>query len=229
MGRFDRFMKIIGEEQLEELQHKTVLVLGCGGVGGYVVEALARSNIGSIILVDYDRVEETNINRQIIALTSTIGQKKIDVLEERIHAIHPDCKVLKIDTFILPENIEELFSFPFDFLVDACDTTTTKKAVIRECLKRNIPFVSSMGTGNRLDPSQLEIVDIRKTSNDPLARMIRKFVKDERISQKVMVLSSSEAPIKNHERTPGSSAFVPASAGLLIASYIVRYFLKKEN
>ena len=116
MGRFDRFMKIIGEEQLEELQHKTVLVLGCGGVGGYVVEALARSNIGSIILVDYDLVEETNINRQIIALTSTIGQKKIDVLEERIHAIHPDCKVLKMDTFILPENIEELFSFPFDFL-----------------------------------------------------------------------------------------------------------------
>lgn len=136
---------------------------------------------------------------------------------------------MKIDTFIDSENMEDLFSYSFDFLVDACDTITTKKIIIQECLKRKIPFVSSMGTGNRLDPSQLEIVDIRKTSNDPLARIIRKFIKDEKISQKIMVLSSSEVPIKNHERTPGSSAFVPASAGLLIASYVVRYFMKKEN
>lgn len=229
MGRFDRFMKIIGEDQLKMLECKTVLVLGCGGVGGYVVEALARSNIGSIILVDYDQVEETNINRQIIALSSTIHRKKVDALEERVRDIHPECKIMKIDTFIDSENMEDLFSYSFDFLVDACDTITTKKIIIQECLKRKIPFVSSMGTGNRLDPSQLEIVDIRKTSNDPLARIIRKFIKDEKISQKIMVLSSSEVPIKNHERTPGSSAFVPASAGLLIASYVVRYFMKKEN
>ena len=227
MGRFDRFMKIIGEDQLKMLECKTVLVLGCGGVGGYVVEALARSNIGSIILVDYDQVEETNINRQIIALSSTIHRKKVDALEERVRDIHPECKIMKIDTFIDSENMEDLFSYSFDFLVDACDTITTKKIIIQECLKRKIPFVSSMGTGNRLDPSQLEIVDIRKTSNDPLARIIRKFIKDEKISQKIMVLSSSEVPIKNHERTPG--AFVPASAGLLIASYVVRYFMKKEN
>lgn len=225
--KFSRLEKVIGFDNLNNLSNKTVLVLGVGGVGGYVVESLARSNIGTLIIVDYDKVEESNINRQIIALNSTIGKSKVDVLEERIKDINSGCKVIKVDKFIDNNNFNELFDNHIDYFVDACDTVLVKKLVIKECLKRNIPFISSMGTGNKLDPSKLEIIDIRKTVNDPLARLLRKFVKDEKINKKVMVLSSKELPIKTGERTPGSSAFVPSSAGLLIASYIVRSFIDK--
>ena len=227
--RFSRFEKIIGKENLSCLQEKKVLVLGCGGVGGYVVEALARSGIGTIILVDYDIIDITNINRQIIALDSTVGKKKVKVLEKRVKSINPDCQIISINQFIDCNNLDLLFKYPIDYVVDACDTVTTKKALILECIHRKIPFISSMGTGNKLDPSKLEIIDIRKTKNDPLARILRKFIKDEKIHQKVMVLSSSELPVKTGERTPGSSAFVPPAAGLLIASYIVREFIKKND
>lgn len=225
--KFSRLEKVIGSDNLNNLNNKTVLVLGVGGVGGYVVESLARSNIGTLIIVDYDKVEESNINRQIIALNSTIGKSKVDVLETRIKDINSGCKVIKIDKFIDNNNFNELFNNNIDYFVDACDTVLVKKLVIKECLKRNIPFISSMGTGNKLDPSKLEIIDIRKTVNDPLARILRKFVKDEKINKKVMVLSSTELPIKTGDRTPGSTAFVPSSAGLLIASYIVRSFIDK--
>ncbi len=227
MHKFSRLEKIIGNDNINLLNDKCVLILGVGGVGGYVAESLARSNIGTLILVDYDIVDLTNINRQIIALESTIGKKKVDVLEERIKDINSGCKIIKIDKFIDSNNLEELFNYKIDYLVDACDTVTTKKEIIRKCLDKNINFISSMGTGNKLDPSKLEIIDIRKTVNDPLARIIRKFIKDEKINRKVMVLSSKELPVKTGDRTPGSSAFVPASAGLLIGSYIVREFLKK--
>ena len=172
-------------------------------------------------------VEETNINRQIIALNSTIGKLKIDLLEERIKDINSNCNVIKIGKFINQDNYLELFNNKIDYFVDCCDTVIVKKLVMKECLEKDIPFIGSMGTGNKLDPSKLEITDIRKTVNDPLARILRKFVKDEKINKKVMVLSSSELPVKTGDRTPGSTAFVPASAGLLIASYIVREFIKK--
>ena len=227
LHKFDRLSRVIGDDKVLQLTEKTVLVLGVGGVGGYVCEALARSGIGKLIIVDFDLVDETNINRQIIALDSTIGLKKVDVLENRIKDINSGCEVIKIDKFIDKDNLFELFSYDIDYFVDACDTMTVKKMVITECIKRKIKFISSMGTGNKLDPSKLEIVDIRKTINDPLAKVIRKFVKDEKINSKVMVLSSSELPIKTGERTPGSTAFVPASAGLLIASYVVRQFIGK--
>ena len=225
--KFERLKKVVGVDNLELLGTKSVLVLGCGGVGGYVVEALARSGIGEVILVDYDVVEETNINRQIIALNSTIGKLKIDLLEERIKDINSNCNVIKIGKFINQDNYMELFNNKIDYFVDCCDTIIVKKLVMKECLENDIPFISSMGTGNKLDPSKLEITDIRKTVNDPLARILRKFVKDEKINKKVMVLSSRELPVKTGDRTPGSTAFVPASAGLLIASYIVREFIKK--
>ncbi len=224
--RFSRFIKVIGDSNLDLLASKSVLVLGCGGVGGYVVEALARSGIGQIIIVDYDVVEESNINRQIIALESTIGKYKIDVLEKRIKDINKECNIIKIDKFIDKDNYLELFDYKIDFFVDCCDTVVVKKLVMKECLERNISFISSMGTGNKMDPSKLEICDIRKTLNDPLARILRKHVKDEKINKKVMVLSSRELPIKTGDRIPGSTAFVPASAGLLIASYIVRELIK---
>ena len=220
---------LIGKDNLNILKNKSVLILGVGGVGGYVAEALARSNIGTLILVDYDIVDVTNINRQIIALESTIGKKKVDVLEERIKDINSGCKIIKINKFIDLNNLEDLFKYNIDFFVDACDTVTTKKEVIKKCLDKDIDFISSMGTGNKLDPSKLEIIDIRKTVNDPLARILRKFIKDEKINKKVMVLSSKELPIKTGERTPGSTAFVPSSAGLLIASYIIRIFINNEK
>lgn len=229
LHRFDRLEKIIGKESVANLSEKCVLVLGCGGVGGYVVEALARSNIGTLVLVDFDTIDETNINRQLIALSSTIGRKKVDVLEERVKEINGNCEVIKIDDFISGENIDTLFDDKIDFLVDACDTVNTKKLIIKKCLNLNIDFISSMGTGNKLDPSKLEITDLRKTFNDPLARILRKFIKDEKIRGKVTVLSSIELPIKTGDRTPGSSAFVPSVGGLLIASYIVRYFIDKEK
>ena len=192
-----------------------------------MAEALARSGIGQIILVDYDVVEESNINRQIIALSSTIGKYKVDVLEERIKDINQDCKVIKVKSFIDNDNYLDLFQYKVDFFIDCCDTMLVKKLVMKESLKRNILFISSMGTGNKMDPSKLEIVDLRKTINDPLARVLRKFVKDEKINKKIMVLSSRELPVKTGDRTPGSTAFVPASAGLLIASYVVRSFINK--
>ena len=206
-----------------------MLVLGVGGVGGYVVESLVRSGIGKFILVDFDVIDETNINRQIIALESTIGLKKVDVLEKRIKEINSGCEVIKIDEFIDKDRVKDLFNYDIDYFIDACDTMTTKKEIIKECIRRKIKFISSMGTGNKLDPSKLEIIDIRKTVNDPLAKIMRKFVKDEKISKKVLVLSSTELPIKTGERTPGSSAFVPAAAGLLIGSYVVRDFIGKEK
>ena len=225
LHRFSRLVKVIGEDSFKTLNDKCVLVLGVGGVGGYTVEALARSGIGKLIIVDFDNVDETNINRQIIALESTIGLKKVDVLEKRIKDINSNINVIKIDKFIDSENYISLFDNKIDFFVDACDTVSTKKAVIKYCLDNDINFITSMGTGNKFDPSKLEIVDIRKTVNDPLARIMRKFVKDLKTNKKVMVCTSSELPIKTGERTPGSTAFVPSSAGLLIGSYIIRKFL----
>lgn len=225
LPKFSRLEKVIGNDNVELLKTKTVLILGCGGVGGYVCEALARSGIGKLILVDYDSVDISNINRQIIALDSTVGQLKTDLLENRIKDINPLCDVIKMSEFIDSNNLNNLFQENVDFLVDACDTVSTKKGVMLECLNRSIPFISSMGTGNKLDPTKLDIVDIRDTVNDPLARIMRKFVKDNNIKKKIMVLSSSELPVKTGDRTPGSTAFVPSCAGLIIASYIVRKFI----
>ena len=227
LHKFSRLVKVIGEDDFSILNKSKVLVLGCGGVGGYVVEALARSGIGTLVIVDFDNIDESNINRQIIALDSTVGLKKVDVLEKRIKDINRDCNVIKIDKFITIDNLDELFNYDIDFFVDACDTTSVKKEIIKKCLNKKIKFISCMGTGNKLDPSKLEIIDIRKTTNDPLARMIRKFVKDEKINDKVMVLCSSEVPVKTGDRTPGSTAFVPPAAGLMIASYVVKKLLKR--
>ena len=225
--KYSRLEMLIGEDNLSKLKSKSVLILGVGGVGGYVAESLARSGIGTLILVDFDTIDETNINRQIIALESTIGLKKVDVLEKRIKEINSNINVIKIDKFIDSDNYTLLFDYDIDYFVDACDTVSTKKAVIKYCLDNDINFITSMGTGNKFDPSKLEIVDIRKTVNDPLARIMRKYIKDLKTNKKVMVCTSSELPIKTGERTPGSTAFVPSSAGLLIGSYIVRKFIEK--
>ncbi len=218
---FNRLEKIIGTENLKKLNSKTVAIIGVGGVGSYAVEALARNNIGRLILVDFDEVDRTNINRQIEALNSTVGLKKAEVLKERILDINPKCDVKVILEFIDQNNMDLIFNEKIDYLIDACDTIATKKAVIEECIKRNIKFISSMGTGNKLNPKLLEITTIDKTNYDPLAKIMRKWAKDNKIEKKIKVVSSTERPIKTGDRTPGSCSIVPSSAGILCASYII--------
>lgn len=228
MNEFKRFETLVGEDFLHKLRGKTICIIGLGGVGGYVVEGLARSGIGNFLLIDNDTVDITNINRQLIALHSTIGRKKIDVWKERILDINPNCNVEILDLFYKEEEKDTLFSRKIDFLVDACDTISAKKSLIKECLGRNIPFITSMGTGNRMDPSKLMVTYLDKTNYDPIARILRKFVKEEHIKEKIPVLTSSEIPIKLNDRTPGSTSFVPSVAGLLISSYVIHYFKQKS-
>ena len=227
MHRFVRFEKLVGTDALNYLSTKTVLVLGVGGVGGYVVEGLVRSGVGRIIVIDKDVVDETNLNRQIIALESTIGEKKVDVIEKRIKDINSAVIVQKLDKFIDKDNLNEIFQYDFDYLVDACDTVSTKLAIIDRCLGEKRKFISSMGTGNKFDPSKLTITDIRKTSYDPLAKIIRKYVISNHIKEKIMVVSSIEPPIKSNKVS--SIAFVPASSGILISSYIINDILKNNH
>lgn len=222
-------LKIMINEKFDLIEQKTVLVIGLGGVGGYAVEALARSGIKRLIIADNDNVDITNMNRQIFCLHTTLMKNKVDVAEERIKNINPNCEVIKINEFITPKNIEMLFENEIDYVVDACDTIETKKAIIRECTKRNIKFISSMGTGNKLDPTKLEIIELKKTKYDPIARIMRKMVKDERIKGKIMVVCSKEEPIKNNSKIIGSCAFVPSTAGLLCASYVINNIIGSEN
>lgn len=226
MDQFNRLNSLIGQDKFRCISKQTVLVLGLGGVGSYAVEALVRSGIGCVIIVDNDKVDITNLNRQLMTLHSNVNMYKTDVWEARIKDINPQCRVIKVCSFITSENIGELFNYDVDYVIDACDTVSTKKALIRECIQRGIRFISSMGTGNKLEPSKLEIVDIRKTSYDPLARVIRKMIKDEHIKSKVMVVSSKERPIRNNDGVIGSNAFVPATAGLLCASYVINDIIK---
>ena len=227
---FDRFEKIIGKENIENIKNTTVMIIGIGGVGGYTVEALARSGIKKLIIIDSDIVDITNKNRQIIALDSTLGRKKVDVMKERILDINNECEVETIDIFLDVSNTNSIISkYMPDYVIDACDTITTKKEIITSCIKNNIKLVSCMGTGNKLDPTRLKISDIRKTSYDPLAKIIRKWVSDEKIKRKIPVLWSDEKPIETHDRVPGSSSFVPSSAGLIIASSIINEIIKASN
>ena len=227
---FERFEKIIGRENIDKINNTTVMVIGIGGVGGYTVEALVRSGIKKIIIIDSDTIDITNKNRQIIALDSTLGRKKVDGMKERILDINNECKVEALDIFLDISNTNKIINkYKPDYVIDACDTITTKKEIIISCIENNIKLISSMGTGNKLDPTKLKISDIRKTSYDPLAKIIRKWVSDEKIKAKINVLWSDEKPIETHDRTPGSSSFVPSTAGLIIASYVINDIIKASN
>lgn len=224
---FEREIKLIGEENLEKIKSKTVAVVGVGGVGGYAVESLVRAGISKLIIIDYDIVDITNLNRQIISLQSNIGKYKTDVIKERINNINPDCNVIIINTKLNEENLYLLFNEKPDYIIDACDTLKVKEMLILECKKRKIKLISSMGTGNKLNPELLKITDIRKTSYDPLAKKIRKFVVDNKIKGKVMVVSSVEQP-KKIEGVISSISFVPPISGLLCTSYVINDILKED-
>lgn len=223
---------LIGKEKLATLKNSRVAVFGAGGVGGFTIEALARAGVGAIDIIDNDTVSLSNLNRQIIALHSTVGMLKTEVAKKRIQDINPDCKVTLFSTFVLPENIDEFDFSVYDYIVDAIDTVSGKLAIIEKAYKENIPVISSMGTGNKLDPTRFEISDINKTSVCPLARVMRYELKKRGV-RKLKVLYSKEEPIKstaekseNGKVPPGSISFVPSVAGLIIASEVIKDLIK---
>lgn len=220
----NRTEKLIGKENSQNLKHSHVAVFGLGGVGSYVVEGLIRAGIGNISIIDNDIVDITNINRQLIADTETVGKNKVDVEEERILRINPNANVHKILTFVDKNNIYNIMEnlgSSVNYVVDAIDTVSSKLEIIKYCYEHNIKLISCMGTGNKLDASKFEIADITKTSVCPLAKIIRKELKNLNIPH-LKVLFSKELPIKTFEGSPASISFVPSVAGLLIAGEIIR-------
>ncbi|MDD3186914.1 MAG: tRNA threonylcarbamoyladenosine dehydratase [Bacilli bacterium] len=229
MEEWQRLELVIKKENIDKIKNKKILVIGLGGVGSYVVESLVRCGIENITIVDNDIIDITNINRQLLALHSTIKRKKVDVCEERILDINPNCRVTKIDTFITKDNIDLLFKTKIDYIIDACDFMETKKELIKYSIKNKINLISSMGTGNKLDPTKLEIVDLRKTAYDPIAKILRRMLKEEKIKEKVMVVCSSEIPLKTESKIIGSVSFVTSVAGLLCTSYVINHIIGENN
>lgn len=242
LDRFSRTQLVFGKEAMDRLKDSRVAVFGVGGVGGYTVEALARSGVGAIDIIDDDKVCLTNINRQIIATGKTVGKYKVDVAKERIEEINPDCKVTAFKTFYMPETADRFDFTQYDYVVDAIDTVTGKIALIENAKNAGTPIISSMGAGNKVDPTAFEVADIYKTSVCPLARVMRYELKRRGI-KKLRVVYSKEKPIPpiadedpngengclskadkvpGKRQVPGSTAFVPSVAGLIIAGEVIK-------
>lgn len=230
INQFSRTELLIGKEGVDKLAGSRVAVFGIGGVGGYVVEALVRSGVGALDLVDNDKVALTNLNRQIIALHSTIGEYKVDVAEKRAKDINPGVNIKTYKTFFTPETANEFDFTQYDYVVDAIDTVVGKLELIKQAKKAGVPVICSMGAGNKMHPELFEVADISKTSVCPLAKVIRQELKKRRIS-KVKVVYSKEVPVKpqmseekieGKKQIPGSNAFVPSAVGLIIASEVIR-------
>ena len=224
---------LFGKEKVEKLKSKRVIVFGIGGVGGYVCEVLARTGIGQIDLVDNDTVSLSNINRQIIALHSTVGRYKVDVMKERIHDINPNITVNAYNTFFMPENASEIDLSVYDYVVDAIDTVKGKIALAEICTSLGVPIIASMGTGNKIDPGAFKVSDIYKTSVCPLARVMRTELKKRGI-KRLKVVYSEELPISREiegegKRVPASCAFTPSSAGMLIAAEVIKNLMDTEK
>ncbi len=247
LNQFSRTELAFGPEGIEVMKNSTVAVLGIGGVGGIAVEALARTGVGRIILIDKDVVDITNINRQIHALTTTVGQKKAELMVERVKLINPECDAIALNMFYTEETYEELFKYDIDYVVDASDTIIYKIHLIKQCLERGIPIISSMGAANKMDPTRFQVADISKTHMDPIARVVRTKLRKEGIRKGVKVVFSTEEPMKPRvdvtqkivpenapeirkaKQPPASNAFVPPVAGLIMVSVVVRELLEKNG
>ena len=237
--QFSRTELLIGQEGLNKLAKSRVAVFGLGGVGGYVVEALVRSGIGAIDLIDNDKICISNLNRQIFATVSTLGKYKVDAAEARIFDINPKVKINKINIFYTPETADSIDFSQYDYVIDAIDTVVGKLEIIERAKKMGIPVISSMGAGNKMHPELFEVADISKTSVCPLAKVIRQELKKRKIN-KVKVVYSKEIPVKPNKITnnsseiigkkhiPGSNSFVPSVAGLIIAGEVIRDLITKE-
>jgi tRNA A37 threonylcarbamoyladenosine dehydratase len=219
-NQFERTEFLIGADAVRKLFRSRVAVFGVGGVGGFVIEALARSGVGSIDLIDSDRVDPTNLNRQIIALHSTVGQYKTEVMRDRILDINPKAAVTVHNCFYLPETSDQFDFTAYDYIVDAVDTVTAKIQLVMDAKKAGVPIISSMGAGNKLDPTKFQVADIYKTSVCPLAKVMRRELKKRGIDH-LKVVYSTEPPA-GKTRTPGSVAFVPSVAGLIIAGEVIK-------
>lgn len=247
LHQFSRTELAVGEEGLDILRNSTVAVLGIGGVGSIAAEALARSGVGRIIMIDKDVVDITNINRQIHALLSTVGKPKAELMKTRIADINPECDAIALKMFYTEETYEELFQYPLDYVLDASDTVSYKIHLIKECLKRKIPVISCMGAANKMDPSRFQVADISKTTVDPIARVIRQKLRKDGIHKGVKVVFSTEEPllpreditqkivpenapeIRKAQNPPASNAFVPPVAGLIMVGAAVKDLLKKRD
>lgn len=234
---YDRTRMLIGQQGLDQLQQSHVLLAGIGGVGSFAAEALARAGVGTLTFIDSDVVDPTNINRQIHATQATIGQSKVQVMAERIAAINPDIQVHLRQAFLLADNTDAVLDGQtYDYIIDAVDTVTAKLALIQYGRSRNIPVISSMGTANKLDATKFEITDISKTHTCPLARVMRKELRDRGIASGVEVLYSTAKPVDTPlvtsaegKRTPGSISYVPSVAGLLLAGHVIQQLLQRES
>lgn len=237
LHRFARTELLIGADGVAKLAASTVAIFGVGGVGSYVVEALARSGIGKLILIDHDTVSLTNINRQLPAVESTIGQAKVEVMRQRILDINPDCQVEAIQQFYDKNQSETLIGSDYTYIVDAIDSITAKVDLIVTAMGKNIPIISSMGAGNKLDPTQFKVTDISKTHTCPMAKAVRKILRERGVTKGLKVVFSTEIPLTPLEphaeesgvrrQLPGSISFVPSVAGLFLASAVVNDILKK--
>jgi tRNA A37 threonylcarbamoyladenosine dehydratase len=228
---FSRTENLIGTEKLEIIKNSHIAIFGIGGVGGYVAESLARSGVGNIDLIDNDTVSITNLNRQIIAAHSTIGKYKTEVMKERILDINPNATVTTHNLLYLPETADNFDFSKYDYIIDAIDNVTGKISLVLKAQEANTPIISSMGTGNKLDPSKLQITDISKTSVCPLAKVMRYELKKRGV-KKLKVVFSTEEPIKdklNPSRIPASMTFVPATAGLLMANEVIKDIIKSAE
>ena len=237
MTQFKRTQMLFGKNSIKKLAASRVAVFGIGGVGGHVVEALVRSGIGTVDVIDNDVVHNSNLNRQIIALHSTIGRPKTDVLKKRMEDINPDVRIIAHNCFFTPETAGQFDFSVYDYVADCIDTVTGKIELVMRCKEANTPIISSMGTGNKLNPADLEVSDIYKTSVCPLARVMRNELKKRKVKN-LKVVYSKEIPIIPEEvledkdskkRIVGSNAFVPATAGLIIASEIIKDIMKNER
>ena len=225
LEQFSRTEALIGKENLEKLQNSKVAIFGLGGVGSYVLEGLARAGLGNLILVDNDTISESNLNRQIIALKSTIGKYKVEVAKDRVLEINPNANIKIYQEFFTKES-KDILDESLTYIVDAIDTVSSKLDLIVKAKELNIPIISSMGTGNKLDPTKFEVDDIYKTSVCPLAKVMRRELKQKGIKN-LKVVYSKEEPIKTDiGRTPASISFVPSVAGLIIAGEVVKDIIK---
>lgn len=226
---FERTIRQIGLDNFEKLKNTTVLILGIGGVGGNAVEALVRGGIGRVIIVDDDSVNSTNINRQLIALHSTLEQPKVEAMKQRIKDINPECEVIAYHTFYNIDTKKEILNHNIDFICDCIDTVTFKIDVIKDALQSNIPIISSMGMGNKFHPERIEIEDLYETSYDPIARVIRSRLRRQKIEGSLKVVYSKEKPIITDSTvtSPTSNSYVPSVAGIIMASYVINTIIEK--
>lgn len=226
---FDRLKLIMDNKVLNKIQNLNVLIVGIGGVGGNALESLVRFGVKNITIIDKDVIDITNLNRQLITTNNNIGNSKVEEAIKRAELINPDINITGINEFLDKNNIANIISNKYDYVIDACDTVTTKLDIMKICQKLNIDFITCLGTGNRFDPTKLAITKLSKTTGDPLAKVLRKLVKDNKLKDNINVVWSSELPIKTGGRTPGSNSLVPNVAGIYCASYIINNEIKKSN